>query len=136
MSEVQDAVFREKLVALMTALNGGESRDIAVRRVVGGLAYQLTKRLGAKSWTDLKQRADGEVYDLLLKTFQTESEKFTRAGNDKGVRGIEALAVSMIARHQKQPDLMPGVNFLDRYIEDCMALATPPTKTVTTPSRH
>ena len=136
MSEVQDAVFREKLVALMTALNSGESRDIAVRRIVGGVAYQLVKRLGAKSWGDLKQRADGEVYDIMLRTFQAESEKHAKAGNEKGVRGVEALAVSMIARHQSQPDLMPGVNFLDRYIEDCMALATPPSKVVSKPVRH
>jgi len=136
MSETQDAVFREKLVALMTALNGGESRDIAVRRVVGSVAYQLVKRLGAKSWGDLKLRADGDVYDIILRTFQAESEKFAKTGNDKGVRGVEALAVSMIARHQAQPDLNPGIGFLDRYIEDCMALATPPNKLVSRPARH
>jgi hypothetical protein len=130
MSAEQDSVFREKLVALMTALNGGESRDISVRRVVGGYAYQLVKRFGAKSWGDLKLRADGELYDHLLNSFKAESEKFQREGNDKGIRGVEALAVSMIARHQKQPDLMPGVNFLDRYIEDCLALSTPPSSKV------
>ena len=72
------------------------------------------------------------MYDILLNSFKAESEKFNREGNEMGVRGMEALALSVIARHQSQPDLMPGVNFLDRYIEECVGLATPPNKAVTT----
>ncbi len=134
--EERDTIFRERLVAVLTALNGGESREVMVRRVVGGFASQLVRQFGAKSWADLKLRADGEVYDLLLKSFQAESEKFHKAGNDKAVRGVEALALSMIARHQSQPDLVPGVGFLDRYIEECVALATPPAKVVVKTGRR
>jgi hypothetical protein len=132
MTEDRDAIFRERLIAVMKALNGGEARDLTVRRVVGGFGYQLVRQFSAKSWGDLKARADGEVYDILLNSFKAESEKFNREGNEKGVRGMEALALSVIARHQSQPDLMPGVNFLDRYIEECVGLATPPNKAVTT----
>ena len=125
MTEDRDAIFRERLIAVISALNGGESRDATVRRVVGGFGYQLVTRFGAKSWTDLKARADGEVYDILLNSFKAESEKFSREGNSMGVRGMEALALSVVARHQSQPDLMPGVNFLDRYIEECVELVAP-----------
>jgi hypothetical protein len=136
MSAEQDAIFRERLIAVMTALNGGEGRDVAVRRVVGGFGYQLIKQFSAKNWADLKLRADGEVYDLLLNSFKNESEKFSREGNQKGVRGMEALALSMVARHQKQSDLLPGVGFLDRYIEECVVLATPPGKVIVKTVRH
>jgi hypothetical protein len=125
MTEDRDAIFRERLIAVMTALNGGEARDVTVRGVVGGFGHQLVKRFGAKNWGDLKMRADGEVYDILLNSFRAESEKFSREGNEMGVRGMETLALSIVARHQGQPDLMPGVNFLDRYIEECVELATP-----------
>ena len=125
MTEDRDAIFRERLIAVISALNGGESRDATVRRVVGGFGYQLVTRFGAKNWTDLKARADGEVYDILLNSFKAESEKFSREGNSMGVRGMEALALSVVARHQSQPDLMPGVNFLDRYIEECVELVAP-----------
>ncbi len=125
MTEDRNDIFRERLIAVMTALNGGESRDPTVRNVVGGFGHQLVKRFGAKNWSDLKLRADGEVYDILLNSFKAESEKFSREGNQMGVRGMETLALSVIARHQSQPDLMPGVSFLDRYIEECVDLATP-----------
>jgi hypothetical protein len=125
MTEDRDTIFRQRLIAVISALNGGESRDGIVRSVVGGFANQLVTRFGAKNWTDLKARADGEVYDILLNSFKAESEKFNREGNEKGVRGMEALALSVIARHQSQPDLMPGVNFLDRYIDECVGLVAP-----------
>jgi hypothetical protein len=131
----RDEIFRDRLVAVMGALNSGESRDPAVRRVVGSYAYRLSKQAGAKNWADLKARADGPTYDALLKLFQEHSAKMQEAGDAKGVRGIEALAISLIARHQKQGDLLPGVGFLDRYIEQCASLAKPAAKVVvSTPS--
>ncbi len=133
----RDEIFRGRLMAVMAALNGGESRDPAVRRVVGSYAYKLSKEAGAKSWADLKARADGPTYDALLKIFGEQSAKLQEAGDAKGVRGIEALALSLIARHQKQGDLVPGVGFLDRYIEECASLAKPPAKVIinTAPKR-
>ena len=59
----------------MTALNSGEARDPAVRRVVGGYAYKLAKEAGAKSWADLKARADAATYDAMLKIFSEQSAK-------------------------------------------------------------
>ncbi|MEO7221774.1 MAG: hypothetical protein ABIY37_04815 [Devosia sp.] len=138
----RDEIFRDRLIAVMAALNNGESRDPAVRRIVGNYAYRMAKEAGAKSWADLKARADGSTYDAMLKIFQEQSAKMQEAGDTKGVRGIETLALSLIARNQKQGDLLPGVGFLDRYIEECASLAKPVARVVvnTTPapkrSRH
>jgi hypothetical protein len=135
MADPRDQIFRERLVAVMTALNGGEGRDPAVRRIVGSYAYQMAKQAGAKNWADLKARADGITYDSMLKIFAEQSAKMQQAGDTTGVRGLEALALSVIARHQKQGDLVPGVGFLDRYIDHCVSLVKPAAKVVvTTPS--
>ena len=136
-----DEIFRSRLIAVMTALNGGEGRDPAVRRIVGSYAYKLAKDAGAKNWADLKARASGPTYDEMLRIFAEQSARMQQAGDSKGVRGLEALALSLIARHQKQGDLVPGVGFLDRYIDECASLVKPAAKVVvTTPapkrSRH
>ena len=108
----------------MRRATGAAGKTLAWRRTPHKVLFVMPQRtpLSNESWV---VHAGGDVV-----------EKHAKAGNDKGVRGVEALAVSMIARHQSQPDLMPGVNFLDRYIEDCMALATPPSKVVSKPVRH
>ena len=121
----RDAIFRQRLVAVMSAINSGEGRDPALRRVVGGFAYKLTKQAGTKNWSELKSRADGPTYDSMLKLFEEQGAAYAQAGDEKGVRGVEALALSLIARHQKQNDLVPGVGFLDRFIEQCASLAKP-----------
>ena len=137
----RDDIFRDRLIAVMTALNGGEGRDPAVRRIVGSYAYKMAKDSGAKNWADLKARANAQTYDAMLKIFEEQSTKMHQAGDAKGVRGMEALALSLIARSQKQGDLVPGVGFLDRYIDECASLVKPAAKVVvTTPapkrSRH
>jgi hypothetical protein len=119
----RDTIFRERLIALMTALNGGESKDPALRRLVGTFSQRLCKQSNVKNWKDLKTRADAAAYDSLLRMFQRESEEFQKKGDSKAVRALETLAISLIARHQQQADLLPGVGFLDAYIEKCEELA-------------
>jgi hypothetical protein len=132
--DARDAIFRSRLVAVMTALSNGEARIPAVRRIVGSYAYKLVKESGAKSWADLKARADGPTYDSIIRIFQEQSAAMQQAGDTNGVRGLEALALSLIARHQKQNDLVPGVGFLDRYIDECATLAKPVAKVVVNPT--
>ncbi len=126
----RDDIFRERLVAVMTALNGGEGRDPAVRRIVGSYAYRMAKESGARNWSDLKARASGPTYDSMLRIFAEQSSKMQQAGDAKGVRGLEALALSLIARHQSQGDLVAGIGFLDRYIEECASLVKPAARVV------
>ena len=128
--EERDKIFRERLVSLMTVLNGTEGRDPALRRAVGSFAYKLTKQVGAKNWTDLKMRVDAASYDSMLRLFTEQGAAFHESGDKAGARGVEALALSLVARHQKQSDLVPGVRFLDRFIEICTALVKPAAKVV------
>ena len=117
----RDAIFRERLIALMTALRAGEGKDVVLRRTIGRFVQALAKETGARSWTDIKKRTDPATYDSMLQLFQRESASYQKAGDAKSVRALEALGISLIARHQKQADLLPGVGFLDTYIDECAA---------------
>ena len=117
--EERDAIFRDKITALMTDLNGGEGRDKKLRRTIGAYSDKLAQEAGAKDWQDFKQRADGPTYDSLLRFFQQQSETMQKHGDREGVRALEILAVSLIARRQYAEDLQPGIAFLDRYIAEC-----------------
>ena len=128
--EARNIIFRQRLVAIVSALHDGDARDPEIRRRVGTYAHRIVRQAGARNWTDLKRRADAGTYDSLLALFQRESEAFQKAGDGKGVRVLEALALSLIARHQKQATLTPGVGFLDRFIDGCAALVRPTAKVV------
>lgn len=128
----RDAIFRERLIAVMTALNGGGARDPALRRRVGSYARNITREAGVRNWAELKQRADAATYDSLLRLFERESAKLHEAGDTTGVSAVEALALSLVARRQKQADLLPGVGFLDRFIDACAGDGRPAAKVVAT----
>ena len=114
----RDIIFRERLVALMTDLKA-RGRDKPLRRLIGLYSEKLAREAGARDWADLKTRADGPTYDSLLQLFQKQSALAAAKSDDTTVRAFEALAISLIARRQTQEDLLPGVDFLDRYIEEC-----------------
>ncbi len=128
----RDAIFRERLIAVMTALNGGGARDPAMRRRIGTYARNITREAGVRNWAELKQRADAATYDSLLRLFERESVQLSAAGDTTGVSAIEALALSLVARRQRQADLLPGIGFLDRFIDTCAGAMRPSAKVVTT----
>ncbi|HEX4297857.1 MAG TPA: hypothetical protein VHZ56_07525 [Devosia sp.] len=119
----RDTVFRERLVALMTDLNGPEGKERPLRRMVGAYAKRLYSEAGARDWTDLKGRADAKTYDSMLNLFQRESEKALRDDDKVSARAFEVLALSVIARRQQQDDLVRGIELLDKYITQCITLA-------------
>ncbi len=128
--EERDKLFRQRLIAFMTSLNGGEAKDVELRRAVGLYAYRLAKQARAKNWSELKTRADATAYDSLLQDLTEQTEVREREGDKAGVRAIEALTLSLVARYQRQNDLVPGVGFLDRFIESCASLVKPTAKVV------
>jgi len=114
-------IFRNRLIAVMTDLNADKGADPQLRRTVGNLALRLSRDARARTWADLKERADGPTYDSLLKLFQQYSEDASRKGDQTTVRATELLALSLIARGRHEEDMRPGVEALDKYIADCAA---------------
>jgi len=115
--EERDRVFREQLVQLIEALHGEDGKRKGLRNRIGAIAMRMARDAGARDWADLKQRADGPTYDSMLRLFQRESAAARQANDERVVRAMEVLAISLIARRQTQADLMPGVAFLDDFIE-------------------
>jgi hypothetical protein len=83
----------------------------------------MASEAGTRDWADLKARADGPTYDSMLKLFMKTSEQMSKSGDTVGVRAMEVLALSLVARRQEQADLEPGVGFLDTFIKNCGAAA-------------
>jgi hypothetical protein len=119
----RDLIFRERLIAVMTELNGPAGKDATLRRLVGSYAQRLFTEGGARGWGDLKHRADGATYDSMLKLFSTQSEAAAKKQDTVTVRAFETLALSLIARRQHQADLQAGVTFLDNFIDECVSFA-------------
>ena len=117
--EDRDIIFRDKLTSLLSDLNGGEGRDKKLRRTIGMYSDKLSQEAGAKDWQDFKERADGPTYDSLLKFFQTQSADMLKHHDTEGARALEVLAISLIGRRQTAPELLAGMDFLDRYIAEC-----------------
>lgn len=118
MSE-RDIIFRERLIAVVSDLNGGGSKDKDLRQLVGSYAARMAREAGARDWADLKERADGATYDSALKLFQAQSEAAQKKGLTRDVRAFEVLGISLIARRQEQADLRPGITKLDEFIANC-----------------
>ena len=119
----RDAIFRERLITVLTAIKGKEGNVPMLRRLVGAYATRMAKEAGTRDWADLKERADGPTYDSALRLFQTQSQTASKAGDANTVRAVEVLAISLIARRQYQDDLLPGIALLDDYIAKCAAIA-------------
>lgn len=116
-------IFRDRLIALNSELNAGLNNDKTLRRLVGLYALRLPLDAGARDWADLKARADGPTYDSMLRMFQRHSEDAQKRGETTAVRAFEVLAISLVARRQHQADLLPGVTFLDKFIDNCVTRA-------------
>lgn len=120
--EERDIVFRDRLIALMTALKT-QMQNPVLRKRLGLIANELVRQGGARSWADLKERADGPSYDSLLNLFHKQAEQSVKVGDDKTRMAVECLAISLIARRQYQADLVTGVQLLDGFIADSEKLA-------------
>jgi hypothetical protein len=119
----RDQIFRERLIALTEELNAGANNDKRTRQLVGQYATRMPREARARDWADLKERADGPTYDSMLNLFTRQADDAHRVADKSGRRAMEILALSLIARRQNQPDLVQGIAFLDKFIENCATRA-------------
>ena len=119
----QDQVFRTKLIAMLTELNRGESSNAELRKRVGAYGRRLFTDAGTRTWVELKTNIKGAPYDSLLKLIQTQGATAQQSGDANAARAWEILGLSVISRTRKQADILPGIGFLDRYIEECCGYA-------------
>lgn len=114
----RDYVFRDRLMTLVEQLRNDPDIQKVYRRVARA-SYQMVKEADARDWEDLKERADGHTYDSMLQLF--DQHKQSAAANDDTPmqRAMDVLALSLVARRQDQPDLQPGIDYLNKIIAMC-----------------
>lgn len=114
--DYREQVFREKLIEIVSFLNDDKS-DNALRGRVGTFADDLMRQSKVESWTDYKAALNDPTYYAVLKLFEAESEKAAARKDIATMRALEILGTSLIARTQDQPGLLPGIDYVDNYIQ-------------------
>ena len=109
--------FKERLVAVMRDLQDNGSKDAEVIWLIGSIATRLIDLDKLKRWTEFKQRLTAAAYDQLLKDFEQQGNDYHKEGKLKGAYAIQLLAVSVVCRTQRDPDVREGEKLLDQLIE-------------------
>lgn len=113
-SKEQD--FKERLVAVMRDVKESGAKDPEAMWLIGSLAARLIDLYKLRSWTEFKAQLTREAYDRLLKDFEQQGNSYHKDGKAKAAYAIQLLAVSVIARTQKDPEVQQGDKLLDGMI--------------------
>jgi hypothetical protein len=127
MDEARQKIFTKQLHSVMAGLLTSRA-DPKQRAFVRNAVQQMMDKTRAKSWLDIKRGLDAQNYDSVLTALQDGAKNLKQQNEPLGVRAMEALGVSLIARHQSDETLKPVVRMLDEYIENCVARGDPKPK--------
>ena len=108
--------FKDRFVAVLQDLRTNGGKDPEIMFLIGSLAARLTDRAGQPGWAAYKVALAPEAYDRLLSDFQTQGNAFHREGKAKHAYAVQVLAISLIARTQKDPELQAGDRLLDEML--------------------
>ena len=118
-SKEQD--FKERLVAVMRDLKANGSEDPEALWLIGSLAARLIDLYKLRGWGEFKAQLTPEAYDRLLKDFEEQGNGYHRDGKPKAAYAIQLLAISVIARTQRDPEVRQGEKLLDGMINNLVA---------------
>jgi hypothetical protein len=113
--------FKQRFVAVMQDLRDGGSRDAEAVWLLGSLAATIVDTARAKSWSALKQQLTRTDHDGLLRDFQKSGNAFHEEGKVKQAYAVQILGMSLIARTQRDADILAGNDLLDEIIERSIA---------------
>ena len=108
--------FKERLVAVMRDLKDSGSQDPEAIWLIGSLATRLIDLYTLKSWSEFKQQLAPAAYDQLLKDFEEQGNGYHKQGKAKAAYAIQLLAISVICRTQRDPEVQHGEKLLDQMI--------------------
>lgn len=109
--------FKARFIAVMQDLREAGREDSEAMWLMGSLAARLVDAYKAKDWSDFKARMVPPIYDKLLKDFETQGNEFHRNRKVKQAYAVQVLAMSLIARTQKDRDVQTGDKLLDDTID-------------------
>lgn len=114
----KEAEFKQRFAAVLRDMQQAGSQDGEAMALVGSLAAELATKLGQKSWSAAKLAMSAQTYDSLLRTFEQQGNAHHAEGRQKHAYAIQALAVSLIARTQRNdPEMAAGEKLLDSIID-------------------
>ena len=114
--------FKARFAAVLSDLKDDGRADPEAMYLLGDLAMQMADRGGVKTWSALKAALSQEAYASLLATFQQQGNAVTRQGKAKVAYAMQALAVSLVARTQTDPQLEAGDKLLDALIDQAIGV--------------
>ncbi|HEV7718643.1 MAG TPA: hypothetical protein VGO70_06680 [Arsenicitalea sp.] len=109
--------FKQRLIAVLSDLQANGRNDAELLWILGGLGSRLVQEAKRATWLDVKMSLTTEAYQSLLSTFQAQANALAAEKKAKAAYAVEILAISLIARTQKTPEITAGDALLDEFIE-------------------
>lgn len=114
--------LKQRLAAVLRDLKEEGPGDPEAVWMIGSLTALITDKAGAPSWSVYKKSITRREYDGLLADFQRQGNGFYQAGEVKRAYAIQALALSLVCRTQKDPEIRQGEALLDQLIQGAVAI--------------
>ncbi|MDB5539671.1 MAG: hypothetical protein JWQ89_1398 [Devosia sp.] len=108
--------FKERFVAMLQDFRSNGDKDPEAMFLIGSLAARLVDRARQPSWAAFKANMVPPVYDKLLSDFQKQGNDFHKEGKAKHAYAIQVLAMSLVARTQKDAQVRTGEGLLDEML--------------------
>ena len=109
--------LKQRLAVVLDDLKAAGMDDGEAMFFLGNFATRICDSAGKVGWRDVKAILTSADYQRLLKEFETEGNRFYKEGNVKAAYAVQALALSLVARQQGDPDVKPGETLLDLVID-------------------
>ena len=116
----RQAEFKQRLAAVLEDLKVSGVEDGEAMFFLGNFATRVCDSVKKVGWTDVKNVITTADYDRLLKEFETEGNRLYREGNLKAAYALQALAMSLVARTQADPQVKSGEVLLDIVIDSAI----------------
>ncbi|HHY50529.1 MAG TPA: hypothetical protein GYA10_12360 [Alphaproteobacteria bacterium] len=115
--------LKQRLAAVLRDLQREGGKDPEAIWLIGSLAAELADKAKAKSWPALKESMTQEMYEGLLRDFQTTGNALYQAGESKKAYAIQALGLSLVCLTQRHDAVLrDGEALLDSMIEGAVAI--------------
>lgn len=112
-----EAQFKQRLAAVLEDLKDSGMQDGEAMFFLGNFASRVCDSAGKVGWTDVKNVITTNDYDRLLKEFETEGNRLHAEGSAKAAYALQAMAISLVARTQTDPQVRSGETLLDIVID-------------------
>jgi hypothetical protein len=117
----KEAEFKQRLAAVLADLNANGKDDGEAMFLLGSGAARICDMTSQPSWVAMKQAISMTDFNRLLEQCRVEGNKFVAEGQNKAAYAIQALALSLVARTQADPDIRTGEQLLDSVIDAALA---------------